>query len=312
MEGSTSPATPLSVEEPVLIFRDGSIEDALPAQRVLITVAVHGNEQCGLVAINELIKEGFFKDFWRDPGNVSEVVVMIGNPGAAAENKRFLEVNLNRILDEEAKVRSGGEKYEETLTPSLAAAIERSTWYLDIHSTSAPTACFCIPTNKESIRVSEVLPADYVLADILSSLAGTTLHWAQRDLEKVAVCVECGQHAERSSVDHARQAVVHFLAEAAGKRSNDRIPKHILSCKQKQDVRPGFCYPEGWTPSAFQHVEHGQLLAHDEEGDIRCPFPGGAHLVMPTALPIVGEEAWWWGVKQDSISPNEEACHGGV
>ncbi len=48
---------------------------------------------------------------------------------------------------------------------------------------------------------------------------------------------------------------------------------------------------------AFQRVEHGQLMAEDdEEGELRCPFPDGALLVMPTQIPVLGEEAWFWGL----------------
>lgn len=47
---------------------------------------------------------------------------------------------------------------------------------------------------------------------------------------------------------------------------------------------------------AFGRFEEGEVVAEDEDGEIRCPFPEGALLVMPTQLPVEGEEAWLWGL----------------
>ncbi|CAE8618339.1 unnamed protein product [Polarella glacialis] len=286
----------LTVESPVQRLRRPGA-NAQGGERVLITVGVHGNEQCGLVAVNQLAAEGFFEQLWAEDSKLSELTLMIGNPGAVKANARFVDVNLNRIFVDEAKVRSGGDSYEESLTPALAEAIDQSTWYLDLHSTSAPTPCFCIPASASSIAVSESLPVQYVLEELLCSLEGTTLHWASRDAGRVAVCVECGQHLEPESVDLAKSSIVQFLAEAAGKVNPDRAAKHVLSCRETQPVRAGFRYPEGQIPHAFQHVKHGELLALDDEGEIRCPFRNGTYLIMPTAHSIVGEEAWFWGLE---------------
>ena len=48
----------LSPENESLVF--GCKEDKLVVKHQLITVCIHGDETCGLVAINELIEEGFF------------------------------------------------------------------------------------------------------------------------------------------------------------------------------------------------------------------------------------------------------------
>eukprot|EP00930_Biecheleria_cincta_P100528 TRINITY_DN92159_c0_g1_i1.p1 TRINITY_DN92159_c0_g1~~TRINITY_DN92159_c0_g1_i1.p1 ORF type:complete len:305 (-),score=34.95 TRINITY_DN92159_c0_g1_i1:127-1041(-) len=303
MDSSPTPARfELTVEEPVIRLRNGAKVETRddctgPGQRVLITVGVHGNEQCGIFAVNELVREGFFVDIWESHCEIAEITLVIGNPRAVAENIRFVDVNLNRVFLEEHKVREGGQLYEESLTPRLSQAIDHATWYLDLHSTSAPTPCFCIPAGRNSIAVSESLPVEYVLEDLLSSLEGTTLHWAARDPQKVAVCVECGQHQDAGSVKLAKQAIVQFLAEAAGKVNPDRAAKHVLSCSQRQEVRSGFRYPQGCVPHAFQHVTFGQVLAYDDQGPVCCPFRSGAYLIMPTAHSILGEEAWFWGLE---------------
>lgn len=48
---------------------------------------------------------------------------------------------------------------------------------------------------------------------------------------------------------------------------------------------------------AFQLVSRGDIIAEDDrQGAISCPHDT-ARIVMPTHLPVAGEEAWLWGVK---------------
>ena len=73
--------------------------------------------------------------------------------------------------------------------------------------------------------------------------------------------------------------------------------KAVLSCCENEIVRKGFKYcKEGGPPTAFEKVQFDELLATDEElGEIRCRNMEGAYVIMPTANPIIGEEAWFWG-----------------
>jgi succinylglutamate desuccinylase len=50
--------------------------DSTPTRRLLITVCIHGDEICGLHAVNELLKEGFFHDGF-DTDN-TQVVILLG------------------------------------------------------------------------------------------------------------------------------------------------------------------------------------------------------------------------------------------
>jgi hypothetical protein len=68
----------------------------------------------------------------------------------------------------------------------------------------------------------------------------------------------------------------------------------------------GFRYVDDANVHAFKRVEHGELIAEDEEGEIRCLLPGGAYLVMPTAHPVIGEEAWFWG---EDKPPHKQLHH---
>lgn len=97
------------------------------AKTVLSLMAlVHGNEVAGLRAINE------FLQLWT-LGPLSqkvEVNVILGNPDAARENKRFLESDLNRSF-----LRSTVETKEHQRARALEPILAKSDFLLDIHQT---------------------------------------------------------------------------------------------------------------------------------------------------------------------------------
>jgi len=69
-------------------------EDA--PKKLLVTVCIHGNEICGLEAVNRLLHEGFFKHGFDTRS--TRVTILLGNPRAVMENKRYIDVNLNRMF----------------------------------------------------------------------------------------------------------------------------------------------------------------------------------------------------------------------
>ena len=43
-----------------------------------------------------------------------------------------------------------------------------------------------------------------------------------------------------------------------------------------------------------------QCSARDaERGIVSCPIEGGAYIVMPTSLPVIGEEALFWASSKE-------------
>uniref|UniRef100_A0A6S8FQB2 Succinylglutamate desuccinylase/Aspartoacylase catalytic domain-containing protein n=1 Tax=Aplanochytrium stocchinoi TaxID=215587 RepID=A0A6S8FQB2_9STRA len=303
----------LSVSNPVMrLTRVG--DDAKPqGRRILITVAIHGNEQCGLVAVNQLLSSGELSVSTACRGEVSEVVFVLGNPRAVEADVRFCNENLNRIFMEGADVVEVDSKiYERTLTPGIADEIDKASWYMDIHSTSASSPSFCIPASSgTSSKVAECLPVEFVLEELINSLQGTTLHWAMRDKTKVAMVVECGQHKDPASVTTAKRVILQFLSLASKKKvgdptSQEKSNKRILVCRERQELRSGFHFINcGKTPHAFQRVGYKELIAKDDFGDIICHYPEGAYLIMPTAHYVIGEEAWFWGVEAEDADENK-------
>jgi len=281
----------------------GCKDDSKVTVKKLITVCMHGDETCGMVAINELIQEGYFdKIFSKSEIATTRVTVLLANPKGVEQCRRFIDVNLNRIFMESKLRRSGSitaepldqdsflrNKYEVTRVQKIADEIADCDYYIDIHSTSARSFPFALPSNDaESEIFAASFNVDFVIEKLVKSVRGTSIGWANL-LKKPAVCFECGQHTDRQTVEIAKTIVRRFVSGCL-----EGTAKAVLTCSNNEVIRKGFKYVN--IPQAFQKVNHNELLAIDEEvGEIRCSNPKGAYIIMPTANPILGEEAWFWG-----------------
>lgn len=265
--------------------------------RKLLLVCVHGNEQCGMNAVNHLLETG-----WLLHQNTllkskkHRLKIILANPMAAKINKRFVDVNLNRIfndtfmninknvsLDLFSKV-----QYELTRLPKIAKAIEWCDYLLDVHSTSANTAPFSIcPDDPLSQGFACTFPVESVVKNLSNLVIGTTIEWAHH-LSKISTCVECGQHNDPLTLQVAVECVKRFVSDRI-----EHLAHSIVACKTSIRIRSGFHFLK--PVSAFQNVQHREILAEDDLGPIECPFQSGAVLVMPNQNPVFGEEAFFWG-----------------
>jgi len=286
-------------------------------KRKLITVCMHGDETCGMFAVNELIQEGFFTQMMKQ--STVKLTVMLANPRGVKEKKRFIDVNLNRIFHADKLKRKDKviqpetpmgedpdlvENYEVGLVQKLADAISDCDEYIDIHSTSASSQPFALPAGDiESEKMATSFCIDFVIEKLVKSVQGTSIGWANV-LGKKAICFECGQHQERATIEVAKKVIKRFVSDTI-----EGTAKSVLTCDTNQVIRKGFRYTS-CAPHAFEKVTCNQLLAIDDEvGEIRCKSSSGAFIIMPTANPILGEEAWFWGEVKESavqIQPKTE------
>jgi len=313
---NTSSQEPPSTSEPVceLLSEEktklsfGCNDATKITKRKLITVCMHGDETCGMLAVNELIQEGFFTQKMKL--STLKLEIMLANPRGVKEKKRFIDVNLNRIFhDDKLKrkdkvsqpespmVEDSLNLYEVGLVQRLADAISDCDEYIDIHSTSASSLPFALPAGDvESEKMATSFCIDFVIEKLVKSVQGTSIGWANV-LGKKAICFECGQHQERTTIETAKRVIKRFVSDNV-----EGTAKSVLTCDTNQVIRKGFRYTS-CAPHAFEKVTCNQLLAIDDEvGEIRCKSSAGAFIIMPTANPILGEEAWFWGEVKENIA----------
>jgi len=275
-------------------------EDA--PKKLLVTVCIHGNEICGLEAVNKLLQEGFFKHGFDSKD--TRVTILLGNPRAVMENKRYIDVNLNRIFMIHRDQKQGDTHqevpYERSRLEAIITEMHQCDAYLDIHSTSAPTPPFAIVSSGEqSEYLAKKFPVQFVLHNVAKVIHGTSIDYAKQ-LNKPAVCVECGQHRSQEAISVAKETIRAFITGIPA----DHLPKTVLYVDRSVILRGGFQFKRRAT--AFEYVHCNEIVAEDNGGEIRCPYKQGAFLIMPVGNPTLGEEAWLWGHSHDLYSEEDE------
>lgn len=267
------------------------------AIKVVITVGVHGDEPCGIHGFNELLEEGYFDHL---PDNMS-LTALVGNPGAVDRNQRFLEHNLNRMMRKDLFDKKS---YEAERARVVAAAINRCDVYMDLHSCSAPAPAHALPMNTiESVQISSKLPVGFVIRNLAHTTKGnaTTLDYALSRGKKAAVCVECGQHTERQTIENAKACIRTLIEIYRGEEPHLSQPPVILMCTENEPVRQQFSFTR--PVEAFDLVPYGEEIARDITGPMYSKYEKGTYVVMPTHNPVLGEEAFFYA--KESFVPSE-------
>ncbi|MDR1425739.1 MAG: succinylglutamate desuccinylase/aspartoacylase family protein [Rickettsiales bacterium] len=176
---------------------------------LLVLGAVHGDEICGPLGIDNTIKK--IKDGLLTLKRGSVTFIPICNPEAYARKKRFIDVNLNRVILKSKKPIG----YEEKIAQIIAEEIDKCDYLLDIHSipTDGPKFAF-LDKNTDEIK-KFVLAQDFqhivfgwneIYGDGDHSSGGYAL-----ENGKIAVTIECGNHSNRDCVEVAEKAILNSL-----------------------------------------------------------------------------------------------------
>lgn len=186
--------------------------------------------------------------------------------------------------------------YEAERARVVAQAIDRCDILLDLHSCSAKAPAHALPMDDfQSIELASHLPVAYVIKYLAHTTKGraTTLDWAQKK-NKIGVCVECGQHSERETIENAKNCIKTFIAlHCALEHKLDTFkPPVVLNSRENEPVRKGFRFTR--RVRAFEKVPFGEVIATDITGDIVSKYPEGTYIVMPTRNPVLGEEAFFY------------------
>lgn len=274
--------------------------------RLLVLGAVHGNEICGPAAIEQVLARFNSGEIKIEAGRVTFVPVC--NPRAYAENKRFIDRNLNRAMSKRAEPRM----YEEFLMNELTPLLEDCDVLLDIHSYRAGGPAFAFRgddhlRDREEPFIaalgldhviygwSEAYAASGVKIDPIESV-GTTEYARQNGA--IATTVECGQHLDPSAVPVAIRAIEGALLKCGiakvnvpadeGKMRRTRIKK--LFYKQRSGV-----FAQPW--KHLDEIAAGTVVASfDDCEKITAPFSG--RIVLPHTDCPVGQEWFYLGVDE--------------
>ena len=271
-----------------------SFDSKAPGPHVMISALVHGNEICGAIALDWLLRQ----DVRPVAGRLSLGFINIEaysrfdpkDPNAT----RWADEDFNRLWSDEVL---SGERDSSELRRAreIRAFMDRIDTLLDIHSMQRPSPAFMMagmrPKGRELAR--QVGVPEIVISD-QGHAAGVRLRdyagFSDPESSKNAVLIECGQHWEKAAGDLAIETSVRML-RSQGSVAEDfggdigrapTPPQTFVEVTEAVTVESerDFAFVRPFTGGEII-PEKGTLLAHDGGKEILTPYDN-CFLVMPS------------------------------
>ena len=291
--------------------------------RLVIMGGIHGNERCGPEALRRLLPRLQEGKIILQAGQLT--LVPVANPGAYAENKRFLERNLNRRLF--PKPAAEQKNYEDKLDIPVCAVLEQADYLLDIHSYTVGGPPFILLGGldaeekkfAEALNVTRCFVWNWKGAFTDSNLPETD-SWGTTDYARSkgarAVTLECGQHLDPRNADVAYAAAVNALRylglidDATLEREIKDLDIPALGPRQFARMRTVIKNEALKLPRPFRHFEpvrKGDALAVRPDGSA-IPAATDGFIILPNATAPVGAEMVYLAVDEEPFpeSPSKK------
>lgn len=273
-----------------------TFDSGLPGPHVAISAIVHGNEPCGSLALDWLLRRGTRPVRGKLSFAFVNVAAQEAFDPAVPDGSRWVDEDLNRlwspnILDDPHR----------KLTVELARARQIRPWLetvdllLDIHSMQAKAP---------ALTIAGLLPKGRELARAVGYPAlvindhGHAEGLRMRDYGgfgdptslRNAMLVECGQHWEAAAEGAAIETAIRFLratsavapdfaADWMAKRAAPDAMQFFQVSRAVTIETDDFRFAQDWT--GLEHLPQGTLIGHDGQAEVRAPHPVTV-LIMPS------------------------------
>jgi succinylglutamate desuccinylase len=218
---------------------------------VAVVGGVHGDEPCGVVAIERLVAA--------DPPVERPVKLVVANEAALDRGVRFLDVDLNRAFDGEADAGPNG-PHEAALARLLADEL-RGLTALSLHSTRSHAEPFAVVGDTTG-RASDVVARLPVAAavDVGDRPEGRPFAVEATSL----VEVECGLQGTPEAADNAERVVRAFLG-ATGVLPPAPEPRSLPVYRMGDPVPKPAAASYEVSVENFRRVEPGETYARADD-----------------------------------------------
>jgi hypothetical protein len=268
---------------------------------VIFIAGLHGNEPSGIEAIKKVFAQLKSEQI---PFRGS-IIGLYGNIAALEKNVRFLEKDLNRIwtqqqvqevLADDSSVNSTEQREQKSILFELDRIFEAYPppyYFLDLHTTSAPTVPFLAISDSLKNRTAATHFPVPIILGIEEHVEGSFLNFIN-DLGHVALGFEAGQHADPVSIERHASFIwttLHY-AKLVRKRHIPAFEEHLknleagsglggrffeVSHREPANMQNGFQMEHGY--KNFQWVTEGDRLARTKAGTIEAVH--GGRVFMP-------------------------------
>ena len=269
-----------------------TVDSGEPGKIVTIMAGVHGNEPCGVQALDEL--SGTLKVVR------GKVHLTYGNPRAIEGNVRQTDMNLNRAFRPNSQLLPGEEEtYERGRALEIMPFLAESDALLDLHSSSSEESTPFVICEPHSFWIAARLPFPIRSWGWDAIHPGGTDYFVNRS-GGFGICVECGYHLDPEAPRRARDAIIAFLSlfdlsespDQPGRYSQREIYAHGIY-HTKTDFTPAKKFAD------FEPVAAGQVVGVD--GSLEVRVKRGGIIIFPRASDKPNQEAFALG-KETNIS----------
>jgi hypothetical protein len=270
-----------------------SFESAVPGPHVMVNAVTHGNELCGAIAVDRLLREGLRPVRGKLTLAFANVAAYKKFDAAKPHANRFVDEDFNRVWS--ASVLDGPrESVELNRARELRPLIDTVDYLFDIHSMHDPHGPLMLSglLAKGIALAKAVGVPEHIVADA-GHANGTRLRdyagFGDPSSPKTALLIECGQHWERAAADLAWQSTWRFLLAldvvnrtralreigmAAPRQHVVRVTDALIASSVDYQFAPGL---KGLSVVKYK----GDLIATDAGAAIIAPYDDCV-LVMPT------------------------------
>jgi predicted deacylase len=277
-----------------------------PGKHVLVTALVHGNELCGAIALDWLLKQRFTPARGALTLAFCNVTAFEHFDARAPSESRFMDEDFNRVWSTERLDGRplGGGTHELKRARELRPVVDAADLLLDIHSMQHKTPALIISGPHEKGRA---LARAVGFPALVVSDEGHASGRRMRDYggfgdpadPRNSLLVECGQHWEKASEAVARETLVRFLrhAGAADGAWAERhlavtkpAPQRVIEVTHAVTIRS----QEFRFAADYKGLEviakKGSILGHDGEEPVTTPYDDCV-LIMPSRRLQPGQTA---------------------
>lgn len=267
---------------------------------LLVFGAIHGNEKCGSQGCFKMIKDIQEGTVEISCGQVTFIPVC--NPKSYANNVRFTDSDLNRIIMHHDQPKL----YEEHIANALIPYIDACDTLLDIHSMGADSEP-CIFTDyptKDTIALIKNIDVPHILTDwetVYEDVENckSTEYYAHNK-GKSCITLECGQHTSPQAPAVAYKAIYNSLAHLGIIESQPKRLKHKQEHYKFTHMfrkKEGAAFAQNW--HHMQTIKKDELIGKDNQQTYICP--NNAIIVMPAPYAKINNEWFYLAEKFDGF-----------
>lgn len=275
-----------------------TFDSGSPGPHVMINAVTHGNEICGVIALDRLFKINVRPTHGKLSLSFANVEAYLRFDPASPNTTRYIDEDFNRVWDV-ATLEGSRESIELVRARKMRPVIDQVDLLLDIHSMHDPHGPVMIsgPLDKGIAFAKRVALPTHIVADA-GHANGTRMRdyggFGDRNSHKNALLVECGQHWERAAEHIAWQTVWRFLSHCGvvdHDLANSQIDPAALPAPQVIRVTEAVVANN----IDFVFVRHahglavikqkGDLIGYDGGKPVLAPYDNCV-LIMPTMVHV--------------------------